>query len=745
MSESNPKPSESSKPIPSSSPPAGLASSSNESSPRPEDNGRLKRKSARMASLKTQQMYGRLQSSPVLKETATPIKPSTATDTGIDPNDINSSPVIKRNSSINEFVEPELAPPKPSYSGLPLESFPSAKIKKESLWPSRKKQKTNTREPSVSIQDTEVDPGVEMTYKNRLQTTASDVLTEESIIRSIVKPLKKFKSDMNDDQQIVNTPTSRNNGRKSTDTSPVRSSKRIKVISPKKSITTASLAPTSGTSNRNGGDVQEESANDDFCSACGGSGVFICCETCPKSFHFLCSDPPLDDLPEDNWQCRECETKQNPKLIKPWNNIGMFGKLLNKTELINPVEFQLPKKLKDHTFVNVSTAEGGVYEDSTSKPELSYTKLNGSQIIGYNYNRDLEIDSLYGKDNKPYLCHRCKMSGLNNRVIVHCDYCSLVWHIDCLREPFYTPKTIGTRWKCPNHIENLLPLNLFNKRNLKDTSIIDVSLHSHFLKLASMNNILIKYRDQPFLKDDMGNGKFPTFQDYLQFEQENFTKRDSAYDDDIFKNKTPGYENSDDIHEDFKIPEFFQNYSIPNNIIAKPGSNLSKIISMTSESDNKVTSFIYRVPEELILLDFLSKSRISKLGSESRSKSRSRKSSIPINIKLDILQDIGEYDNRSNQETELLHTIEEFQNLNRETPKMKQSLKELNFEDLVKVALQLNPLQLNPQDESTSQQISKETQPPQDLTSEEIKELLSVKKLMEIKGKESLLKYLHSQ
>ena len=43
--------------------------------------------------------------------------------------------------------------------------------------------------------------------------------------------------------------------------------------------------------------------NEENCGACGGPGRFLCCEGCPKSFHFTCLEPPIDenDLPDDSW------------------------------------------------------------------------------------------------------------------------------------------------------------------------------------------------------------------------------------------------------------------------------------------------------------------------------------------------------------------------------------------------------------------------------------------------------------
>jgi hypothetical protein len=53
--------------------------------------------------------------------------------------------------------------------------------------------------------------------------------------------------------------------------------------------------------------------NNDYCSACKGIGRFLCCDGCPRSFHFMCLEPPLevDQLPEeDEWFCKQCVAKR---------------------------------------------------------------------------------------------------------------------------------------------------------------------------------------------------------------------------------------------------------------------------------------------------------------------------------------------------------------------------------------------------------------------------------------------------
>lgn len=668
--------------------------------------GRLKRQSAQLASLKNSLLYQKqplsLLNSPVLKEVKGP----------------NSDITVLMNTSrgipgTTEFTEPELAAPTPSYSGLPLESGPNAKIKRESLWSTKLKKKpvksasepVDSQEP-VDFQETE------QKYNRALETGKSVGLTRNSKIRSVTHPKPKPQTKKHKISHQPSTPKTSKTTKPST-ASPLRASKRIKVISPKKSITTANLAPstTLANDNRSSPDTDEPS-NDDFCSACGGSGVFICCETCPKSFHFLCCDPPLDGLPEDNWSCRECEAKK-VKQKKPNNQVGIFGQLLNNLQDINPVEFQLPRKLRNNTFINVTTDDHGTYDDMTLKPELSFSKLNGNQIIGYNYNHDLEIDGLYDKNGNPYLCHKCGLSGLNKRIILHCDYCPLVWHIDCLKEPFYTPKTIGSKWRCPNHYEDLLPLNLYSKRNFKDTPIMDVSLHNHFLKIAQNGNVLIKYSDQPWLKTD---GKLATLQEYLQYEQQNFNKFNPDYKDESMIGNN-NMDNSDDIDEGFRVPDFFNNYPIKNAVVARPSPQLKKIITMTNHENNATTSFVYRVPEELIVLDFFSKVH------KDQEKS----------VKQAIVNDLREYEEKIRDENEFVESVEQFQQnpVNNSANSVKPvnpvtSPSPFSIDDLVKAALGSKT----------------KLQYPIQLSTNEVSELLSIKQLIQAKGKDEMLKFL---
>ncbi|KAL0272292.1 UNVERIFIED_CONTAM: hypothetical protein PYX00_005328 [Menopon gallinae] len=47
---------------------------------------------------------------------------------------------------------------------------------------------------------------------------------------------------------------------------------------------------------------------DDHCRICHRLGDLLCCETCPAVYHLECVDPPLTDVPEEDWQCNICRS-----------------------------------------------------------------------------------------------------------------------------------------------------------------------------------------------------------------------------------------------------------------------------------------------------------------------------------------------------------------------------------------------------------------------------------------------------
>ncbi|XP_052262825.1 nucleosome-remodeling factor subunit BPTF-like isoform X2 [Dreissena polymorpha] len=62
--------------------------------------------------------------------------------------------------------------------------------------------------------------------------------------------------------------------------------------------------------------VREEILNegnihyDDHCRACHKLGDLLCCETCSAVYHLACVEPPMEEVPDDDWHCSVCQAHQ---------------------------------------------------------------------------------------------------------------------------------------------------------------------------------------------------------------------------------------------------------------------------------------------------------------------------------------------------------------------------------------------------------------------------------------------------
>lgn len=217
--------------------------------------------------------------------------------------------------------------------------------------------------------------------------------------------------------------------------------------------------------------------NEDFCYACGEPGSFLCCEGCPRSFHFTCLDPPLDEdnLPEGDWYCNQCRFRhKRADTASPVRNgksnsltTGIFGKLFDNLELMNPHKFELPRHVRER-YQGVSTGKYGEYQDEDTKT---------TNEVKRGVLQQLDPVKLYNKDGEPYLCYKCGESGLHGKELAQCEYCDLVWHLDCINPPLPSVKMLGTKWKCPSHVDDLYPEK---QRRVKKSTVVDVSVTRGF-------------------------------------------------------------------------------------------------------------------------------------------------------------------------------------------------------------------------------------------------------------------------
>ncbi|KAL8972562.1 MAG: hypothetical protein Q9183_000488 [Haloplaca sp. 2 TL-2023] len=186
--------------------------------------------------------------------------------------------------------------------------------------------------------------------------------------------------------------------------------------------------------------------NDDYCAACGGPGQLLCCDGCPRSYHFTCVDPPRETAPAgEDWYCQACDSQPSSA-----NATGVFPVLLHKLHKRTPRAFILPAALRNY-YEDIITGEDGEYEEPAIQSKAKTRN-------GY----DVPVDTLRVRDAKDniILCYSCNESAMGGRHIVDCDFCNLHWHLDCLDPPLANaPKKTGkSTWKCPNHVDSEIAL-----------------------------------------------------------------------------------------------------------------------------------------------------------------------------------------------------------------------------------------------------------------------------------------------
>ncbi|XP_058268428.1 PHD finger protein 12 [Hemibagrus wyckioides] len=145
-----------------------------------------------------------------------------------------------------------------------------------------------------------------------------------------------------------------------------------------------------------------------------------------------------EDLLDVEDEAQGSEPESGPSTLK-----RPFDLLIAAAMQRNPTQFQLPNDL------TCTTALPG-----TSK------KRRKEEMTGKNVKRPQHELDHYGLVPLPvkvcYTCSRsCRLAPL-----IQCDYCPLLFHMDCLDPPLTAMPT--GRWMCPNHIEHLV----LNQRNL---------------------------------------------------------------------------------------------------------------------------------------------------------------------------------------------------------------------------------------------------------------------------------------
>uniref|UniRef100_A0A8B9J681 PHD finger protein 12 n=1 Tax=Astyanax mexicanus TaxID=7994 RepID=A0A8B9J681_ASTMX len=284
--------------------------------------------------------------------------------------------------------------------------------------------------------------------------------------------------------------------------------------------------------------------NHDTCDSCREGGDLLCCDHCPAAFHLQCCNPPLsrEMLPPGDWMCHRCTVRKKKREQKKEQINGLIlakqtpspaaeldlGTLLRLLERRPSSRPATPTSNASSTDTPTLSEQNDMEEDlldvedeaQGSEPESATTlttlkrpfdlliaaamqrnptqfqlpndltcttalpgtskKRRKEEMTGKNVKRPQHELDHYGLVPLPvkvcYTCSRsCRLAPL-----IQCDYCPLLFHMDCL-EPPLTAMPTG-RWMCPNHIEHLVlnqrSLTLSNRCQLFDQFQDRISQHA---------------------------------------------------------------------------------------------------------------------------------------------------------------------------------------------------------------------------------------------------------------------------
>lgn len=399
-----------------------------------------------------------------------------------------------------EWLEPEVAEPRPGVTGFPIESPPEEAAR-------RRRRVDTESNGSVSPSDTPLNgdasaANTPIHLKLALKTPLTDELRRDSSIRrsgrhrSPLNYYEQAKADLGIERRSASPPSrsltsrppsrdSRPQERKPKNGGPTIKLRMSRRREGKESIVSAQASAP---------EVKEESAplepsgdqkiqiiNKDYCAACGGGGNFVCCETCPRSYHFTCVDPPLDDsmLPDGAWYCRQCEARRKPPI--PFEK-SLFSDLLNLLDRTNPRQFKLPTGLQT-MFEGVSAGPDGTYIDEYMLPPKKSKDSDESR-------------RLEDKNGDIIACFKCHQTALQGPMAT-CDKCQTAWHVDCIDPPV---QSIPNRWVCPNHPEKAARL----RRRPRKPTIVESNLsrglkNDGLIEIADEDSDYGPVREVPFL------------------------------------------------------------------------------------------------------------------------------------------------------------------------------------------------------------------------------------------------------
>lgn len=153
-----------------------------------------------------------------------------------------------------------------------------------------------------------------------------------------------------------------------------------------------------------------------------------------------------------------------------------MAELIKVALILNPKEFEL----SDSCIPEIQ------FPGSSKKQVTNATRE--SRVATYCVKRAQELETT----DSPLIlrtCYSCR-KGCREAPLIHCDYCPLLYHADCVDPPLINLP--NTRWMCPNHVEPIAEDRLLSSSSYSER----VKLWSYFARPIDQESIKIDFLDK---------------------------------------------------------------------------------------------------------------------------------------------------------------------------------------------------------------------------------------------------------
>uniref|UniRef100_A0A1I8M9X2 Nucleosome-remodeling factor subunit NURF301 n=1 Tax=Musca domestica TaxID=7370 RepID=A0A1I8M9X2_MUSDO len=130
---------------------------------------------------------------------------------------------------------------------------------------------------------------------------------------------------------------------------------------------------------------------DDHCRVCHRLGDLLCCETCPAVYHLECVEPPMLDVPTEDWQCGICKAHKVSGVVDCVLSHEKQGVLIRHNVLGLDRHGRKFWFIARRIFVEDQTGEQLWYYSTVSKFEILLGLLDGEDLEAQLYSQLIEL------------------------------------------------------------------------------------------------------------------------------------------------------------------------------------------------------------------------------------------------------------------------------------------------------------------------------------------------------------------